>query len=231
MVAASSTRAEAPRRRALGWLLGLAALSLVGHSLPAFALTAHAADAPIANVESSAPAAGEQLEGRALLRALRAGGNVIYFRHTATDHAKNDAAMRSMSDCANQRLLSAQGRADAKRIGVQLRALKLPQGEVFASPMCRTMDHATLAFKRATPKPQMREGGAEEYPGLKRLLAEPVPAGSNRWLVGHGIPFRAVAGPPHLAEGEAVVIRPLGNGWAVLARLAPDDWARLGTAP
>ena len=51
--------------------------------------------------------------------------------------------------------------------------------------------------------------------------------GINRWLVGHGIPFHAVAGPPHLTEGEAVVLRPLGDGWTVLARLTVSDWATL----
>jgi hypothetical protein len=30
----------------------------------------------------------------------------------------------------------------------------------------------------------------------------------NRWLIGHGNPFRSVAGAPHLPEGEAAVIRP-----------------------
>ena len=54
-----------------------------------------------------------------------------------------------------------------------------------------------------------------------------VQPGINRWMVGHGTPFRAVAGPPHLAEGEAVVLRPDGESWVVLARLAVADWAAL----
>jgi hypothetical protein len=96
------------------------------------------------------------------------------------------------------------------------------------------MDTAQRMLGRATPQPVMREGeaggiggGGSDYPGLKRLLASPVAAGGNRWLVGHGIPFRAVAGAPHLAEGEAAVIRPEGNRWTVVARLQPEDWAAL----
>jgi hypothetical protein len=54
-----------------------------------------------------------------------------------------------------------------------------------------------------------------------------VATGSNRWLMGHGIPFRAVAGAPHLAEGEAAVIRPGNTGWTVVARVMPADWAQL----
>lgn len=120
---------------------------------------------------SSAPAAGVALAGAALLRELRRGGYVIYFRHTATDFSKRDDAMKSFDDCDNQRLLSAQGRADARRIGEAIRTLKLPLGEVLASPMCRTMDHAALAFGRATPTPTvaLRESGGGDYPGLARL--------------------------------------------------------------
>ena len=58
--------------------------------------------------------------------------------------------------------------------------------------------------------------------------AAPVPAGTNRWIVGHGTPFRAVAGPPHLAEGEAVVIKPGNTRWTVVARITVADWDALG---
>ncbi len=201
-----------------------------------FACAAAAAQAgAIANTESSAPATDQALHGPALLKALQAGGLVIYFRHTATDFSRNDAAMQGYADCANQRLLSAQGREDATRLGRDMRALKLrinDATEVLASPMCRTMEHATLTFGRATPTPELREGQAGDYPELKRLLAAPVAPvtkGKNRWIVGHGNPFRAVAGPPHLAEGEAVVIRPGTTRWTVLARLSVNQWAGLAS--
>lgn len=198
--------------------------------LAAAALPAPAQPAEVANATTSAPAQGQGLEGHALLGALRAGGYVIYFRHTATDFSRRDDAMQGYDDCANQRLLSPQGRSDAAAIGQRIVELKLPVGEVLASPMCRTMEHARLAFGRATPTPDIREGRSDDYPGLKRLLAAPVRDGTNRWIVGHGTPFRAVAGPPHLAEGEAVVMRPLANAWTVVARIAVPDWAALGAA-
>jgi phosphohistidine phosphatase SixA len=177
---------------------------------------------------SSHPDAQARLQGAALVRALREGGLVVYFRHTATDFSKNDQAMRSYDDCANQRPLSDQGRTDAKAIGQRIAALKLPLGIVLASPMCRTMEHARLMLGTATPTLTMRELTAPgEYLGLKRLLNERVAAGANRWMVGHGTPFRAVAGAPHLAEGEAIVLRPDGERWVVLARLAVADWAAL----
>ena len=85
----------------------------------------------------------------------------------------------------------------------------------------------------AAPRAEIRVAQAGDYVGLKRLLAAPVPAGTNRWIVGHGIPFRSVAGPPHLSEGEAAVIEPgpapgrAPAGWTVVARLAVADWEAL----
>jgi len=183
---------------------------------------------PIANAESSAPSASAQLQGPPLLAALKRGGYVIYFRHTATDFSKNDSAMKGFDDCENQRLLSEQGRRDAIAIGQRIRALELPVGEALASPFCRTMDHARLMLTNVTPRNEVRETQNGDYAGLKQLLATPVARG-NRWIVGHGIPFRAVAGAPHLAEGEAAVIRPGTTGWTVVARLAVGDWQTLGT--
>jgi hypothetical protein len=177
----------------------------------------------------SYPDPRQRLQGAALVRALREGGLVIYFRHTATDFSKNDEGMRDYEDCANQRPLTEQGRRDARAIGQRIAELKLPLGIVKASPMCRTMEHAKLMLGMATPTTTMRELSEGEYIGLKRLLSAPVPPGINRWMVGHGIPFRAVAGPPLLVEGESVVMRPHDDGWTVLARLTVADWLTLGS--
>ncbi len=185
------------------------------------------AQTPISSTTTSAPDSAQAIPHNHLATALRQGGYVIYFRHTATDFSKNDAAMTSYTDCANQRLLSPQGRTDAQQIGKQIVALKLPTSPVLASPYCRTMDTATLMLQRAVPTPAIREGQEGDYPGLKQLLAQPVPAGTNRWMVGHGTPFRTIAGPPHLAEGEAVVVRPEGKSWIVVARVGVGEWASL----
>jgi hypothetical protein len=187
---------------------------------------AQAASAPPAE-RSSYPDPNQRLQGAALVRALREGGLVIYFRHAATDFSKNDQNMRDYDDCANQRPLTDEGRKDAKAIGQRIATLKLTIGIVKASPMCRTMEHARLMLGLATPTTTMRELTSGEYTGLKRLLSARVPMGINRWMVGHGIPFRAVAGPPQLVEGEAAVLRPDGDSWVVLARLTVADWFAL----
>jgi hypothetical protein len=52
--------------------------------------------------------------------------------------------------------------------------------------------------------------------------------GVNTVIVSHGNPFRAVAGPPYLAEGEAAVIEPLGaRGFRIVARVTRESWALL----
>lgn len=191
------------------------------------------ATAPAA--EGSAPDPAQAIPAGRLAAALRDGGWVVYFRHTATDFSRNDSSMRGYDDCSNQRLLSSEGRTQARQIGRQVQALQLPVTEVLASPMCRTLDTARLIFGKATPRDVIREREAGDYPGLRQLLSAPVAPGAIRWVVGHGTPFRAIAGAPHLAEGEAAVLRPTGPdggaatgiAWTVVARLQVEDWARL----
>ncbi len=182
---------------------------------------------------SAAPDPEHALAGKALVQALRGGGYTVYFRHTATDFSRQDRPTFEATDCAAQRNLSDEGRAQARRIGEAIAALKLPLGEVIASPYCRTMETARLVAGRATQVEAVRgkssaSGGAPDYSGLGKILASPVERGTLRIVAGHGNGFRSVAGAPHLEEGEAAVVRPAaGSGWTVVARLRVDDWARL----
>jgi phosphohistidine phosphatase SixA len=181
---------------------------------------------------AAAPPETRTLSGAALPGALRAGGYVLYFRHTATDFGQNDDKMTGYEDCANQRNLTDAGRADARAIGAAIRSLGIPIGEVLASPFCRTRETAELIFGHYTVTPAVRGGPASaeaaRYVELKLLLARPTPANVNVAIASHGNPFIAVVGGPYLAEGEAAVIEPLGNaGFRVVARIRKDEWAGL----
>ncbi len=185
---------------------------------------------------TSAPDPAHALEGADLVKALRAGGLTLYFRHTATDFSQGDAAMKGYGECALQRNLSEDGRRQAREIGEWVRKLGLPVGEVIASPFCRTMETGRLMFGRAEPSTVVRgyEGTSSanaDYSRLVALLASP-PAtpGTLRMVTSHGNPFRAIAGPPHLEEGEAAVLRPSGSDFAVVARIRRGDWAGLAQA-
>lgn len=179
----------------------------------------------IASQSSSAPHASDAVDRNNLVKELKRGGYIVYFRHAATDFSKLDGAMKGYEDCSNQRMLSDDGRKAARSIGEHVRRLNLPVGSVLASPYCRTMETARLAFMQAEPRVEIRENEGGDYAGLKRLLSTPVSSGTNVWVVGHGTPFRTIAGPPHLAEGEAAVIRPGGTSWKVVARVPQDAWA------
>ena len=161
-----------------------------------------------------------------LVSRLRDGGYVLYLRHTSTDFSQNDARMTSFEDCAMQRNLTDRGRDEARAIGEHVKRLKIPIGEVLASPFCRTMETARLAFGKATATNHARGGPIEasRYQPLIKLLSSPVPKGSNRVISSHGNPFAALAGPPYLAEGEIAVVRPEGERFSVIARIRLTDW-------
>ena len=176
-----------------------------------------------------------QLAGAALLSALRHGGYVIYFRHASTDFGQNDDRMTGYEDCARQRNLTDTGRSEARAIGAEIRTLGIPIGRVLASPFCRTRETAELIFGRATVSNAVRGGPAQadddRYAELKTLLSTPVTGGVDLAIVSHGNPYRAIVGGPYLAEGEAAVIEPRGNGrFRVVAQIRKDEWLALSAA-
>lgn len=187
----------------------------------------------------SSPDPAHALGGADLVRALRAGGLTLYFRHTATDFSRSDANMTRYEDCDSQRVLSDEGRRQAAAIGAHVRALGLPIGEVLASPFCRTMETGRLMFGRATKSTDVRgysgtNAASPDYAPLAKLLGTAPAPGTLRAITSHGNPFRAVAGPPHLAEGEAAVLKAAGRGWVVVARIRAEEWealARSAPAP
>ncbi|HSB48257.1 MAG TPA: histidine phosphatase family protein [Burkholderiales bacterium] len=153
------------------------------------------------------PAAGRSaLPARApagadLLAELRKGGYVIYFRHTSTDFSRDDSRSKSDGDCDNQRPLTDKGREEARQIGAAFRRLKIPVENVLASPRCRAMETAMLAFSRAEKASAVRGGPAtpqnpDRYAGLRRLLSTPTAPGANIVISSHGNPFYATAGAP-----------------------------------
>ena len=167
----------------------------------------------------------------ALVRQLREGGYVLYMRHASTDFSQNDAKMTSYEDCASQRNLLDKGRAEARTVAEHVRRLRIPIAEVLASPFCRTMETARLAFGSAKATQEARGGPVRSedpsrYDPLRRVLSSKVEA-KNRVVVSHGNPFFAVAGPPYLAEGEIAVVRPEGAGFKVVGRIRIEDWPRL----
>jgi Histidine phosphatase superfamily (branch 1) len=177
--------------------------------------------------------AAEPLSSQQLVAELRKGGYILYVRHPSTDSSRNDNDMSSYEDCASQRNLTDTGRDEARAIGAQIKRLGIPIGTVYASPYCRTVETAILAFGRAEKTQDVRGGPVKPddrkpYDALKKLLATPPARGRNNVVSGHGNPFYLLFGAPHLAEGEIAVIRPgARDGYEVVARIRPADWDSL----
>lgn len=188
----------------------------------------------------AAALAGEALlDDAALLRALRAGGHNIYFRHVATDWSQSDDVREAgdwrSCDPARMRQLSDSGRDDARTIGSAMRRLDIPVGEVLASPYCRTVETAKLMqLGEVVETMQVMNLRSASYVGgraaviasAQALLASPPPSG-NRVISAHGNVARE-ATPVYPGEGEALVFEPDGQGGFVLrGRIPVGDWARL----
>lgn len=200
-------------------------------AMQAFAQQFDGAPLP-ASGRSSLPA--KPVAGPELLSDLRKGGLIVYFRHASTDFSRDDALSKNDDDCERQRPLTDKGRDEARDIGAAFRELGIPVGKVYASPRCRTMETAMLAFGRAEKSSGARAGpaapgSADRYAPLRALLSSPVKPGANTVVASHANPFFATAGAPYLAEGEAAVVRPLGKDFEIVARVRHDGWRKLQT--
>jgi broad specificity phosphatase PhoE len=170
-----------------------------------------------------------------LLAQLRVGGHVLVFRHAITE--PKTERVESVRTCATQRRLTAEGRAQARAIGRDIRALGVPVGEVRTSPFCRTRDTARLAFGRATLDPSLVElaaggGGIGAFDRRARALrrairAVPDPPDTNTVLVTHSSNLGEAAGVS-LDEGEAAIFAPDGKGATKLVgQVQADGWRAL----
>lgn len=173
-----------------------------------------------------------------LLEDLRMGGLILYFRHSLTIRAGQPD--NDISSCDNQRNLTDEGRALSRQIGEAIRILQIPLGGVFASPYCRCYETAQLAFGRHDIAPFLETNGDIDDPAeqarvaeLAGVLRKQPPAGTNTVLVAHGNNLGGLAklhGYPQMriAEAEAVVFRPRGDGPAdILGTVMGTRWGGL----
>ena len=165
-----------------------------------------------------------------LLAQLHRGGNVIYFRHAATTVTATGEASQ-LGNCSTQRNLNDAGRDQARAIGAAFRRLGIEVDAVLASPYCRTLDTARLAFGRVEVAPDLFSLGQPQHPDdraraawLRQRLGMAAAPGTNTVLVSHGSPLDSVAGE-FLDEGEAAVARPdAKGGFRLLARVRAEQW-------
>ena len=189
--------------------------------------------AVVAALALTLTAGGSTAADPSLVSSLRAGGLVLAFRHAATDFSKPDQDPVDLARCATQRNLSAQGRAEARAIGRAVRRLGIRVGPVLASQFCRTRETARLAFGRATVHPALLNTITTEHNAawrrqirnVRRLFGTKPAPGTITALVTHGVVVSDTTGQT-LEEGEALVIRPLGNSrYRIVGRVLAGEWA------
>ena len=187
-----------------------------------------------------ANSAGTELDGTALVEALRKGGYSIYFRHEATDWSQFDHAMQTAKrfSCApsEMRQLSKLGRDRATRTGNAMRQLQIPVNQVLASPYCRTIETARLfGLGKVIPTDDVINLRVAQYYGgrseiinrARELLAKKPDSGGNHLIVAHGNVAKE-ATPVYPDEGEGVVFQADGKGgFRVIGRISPAAWVSL----
>lgn len=157
---------------------------------------------------------------------LQRGGHVVLVRHAVTDPGVGDPPGFRLGDCATQRNLSDAGRAEAQRLGSELRAHAVPVARVLASPWCRTIETARIAFGS---DPQLEpalanlfeygENRERQFAAFRTLVAN-APKQGNVIMVTHGSTTLAFTGVSP-ATAEMVIVTPTGGGTFSIAGRLP----------
>ncbi len=164
-------------------------------------------------------------DAEAVWKALRAGGAVVLLRHAQTVPGIGDPPGFRLDDCASQRNLSDEGRAQSARIGEAFRTRGVRIGEVVSSQWCRCMETGMLAFGRVEHWRaadsffnESARSAAQTAELHKRIASYRGP--DTLIVVTHQVNITALTGI-FPAMGEAVVLRPAPTaGHRVIGRLS-----------
>jgi phosphohistidine phosphatase SixA len=163
----------------------------------------------------AAPAAADEA---AAWLALREGGHVALMRHALAPGGAGDPPGFRLEDCATQRNLSAEGRADAAAVGAMLWGEEIAVDKVLSSPWCRCVDTARLMEVGAVEIAPtfgnafvLRDQRDELEAGARKIIAAWRGPG-NLLVVTHGANIQALTGGGSPESGEIVVVRAGADG-------------------
>ena len=174
----------------------------------------------------------QQLQGDALVKALRQGGYVIVMRHASSPREVPDKATANPDNTKPERQLDGEGRASSTAMGKAFRDLKIPMGAVLTSPTYRALEtirYAQFGNPQAFPElgdngQSMSGGTAAQATWLQKKVTE-LPKGTNTLIVTH-MPNMSRAFPQateRLEDGEAMIFGPNG----VVSRIKIEEWKGL----
>jgi phosphohistidine phosphatase SixA len=165
--------------------------------------------------------------------ALAGDGAVALVRHAKAPGPSPDPPGASLADCATQRNLSPEGRAQAAKLGALWREKRVKVGNVVSSPWCRCIETARLmglgeptidhALYNLLADPPDREAKVAALTKMMREWRGP----GTLVLVTHGITIRRVApGAGNPGEAGVVVVKPdllLARGYVVVGTIPPPE--------
>ena len=143
---------------------------------------------------------------------LRQGKAIAIMRH-AIAPGTGDPANFDVQDCSTQRNLSAEGRAQSRKIGTLFKSQGIDAAQIFSSEWCRCKDTARLLeLGSVSTIPALnsffedRSSAASQTAALEARLPQWLKAGSvPTVLVTHQVNISALTGSP-ASSGEILII-------------------------
>lgn len=166
---------------------------------------------------------------QAIIEELRTGKLVLLFRHMKTDWDSKDEG--PSPECFPGRNLIFEGREQAASVGKHIRALGIQIGDVPTSPVCRCWESNKLMHGRYEIKSHWASSGGAANDALRAADINTMPTNGVRSIITHD----AVIVPTmtdtnvttaEVMEGDAIIIRPLGNNFKVIGHFCSDTWER-----
>ncbi|MDP4796185.1 MAG: histidine phosphatase family protein [Rhodospirillales bacterium] len=163
-------------------------------------------------IHQNAAEANEEM----LWSALRSGDHIALIRHTIAP-GTGDPDNFKIDDCSTQRNLSAEGRAQAARIGERFRKNGITKAHVYSSQWCRCQDTAEFlqlgpvkTLKELNSFYQRYENEERQSEGLKAWLSQ-MNLRELHILVTHQVNITALTAY-YPSSGELVIARVGKNG-------------------
>ena len=152
-----------------------------------------------------------------LIAQLKSGGHVLMIRHAYAPGTGDPEHFR-IGDCATQRNLNDQGRAQAKEIGMWLRRQGIDTARIYSSQWCRCLETARLlglgpvtelpALNSFFERPQDRE---PNLAALRTFLIQQPMDDKLIILVTHFVTIAGISGQG-VPSGQGVVLTLPKNG-------------------
>jgi len=166
-----------------------------------------------------------QQQAMNILQMLSPGGYTVYVRHTHTDRIRGDT---DLTDCNKQRLLSEQGREEARNIAESFQKLNFPVGRLISTEYCRTKETTELAFSKDADYEIITR--ADLAAQLSTLLGTPPASGTNTFIVAHIGTLEGATGiktgrSVPFGEGDAIIFKPtVGGGYEIAGFIDVLAW-------